>query len=393
MAIDLVLDTADETPAATASSEANETALLAKVEDLTPEEQAKVEAFANKIDLHKTEITTNYGSTVRKQSAAVSSKTLANVKTKDTGVVSDLLVEMVAVMNGTNKSDEKASGILEKFLKKVKGEVTVFRTKNESVEHTLERIEKQLEGHKLILQKDINMLDDLYDENWEIYKGLTLYIKAGEIAIEKAKADLTEMYSAARSSGRPEDAVKADDFSAQIDEFDKQIDALRRTRAVCLQSAPRIKSVQRMDTALTRKLQTSIMDMLPLWRNQLAQSIAQEHTIKAAEAANAVDEMTNKMLREGAKQFHTAVVESAKASQRSSIDTETIDFVYNEVIAAVSDVISIEEEGRRQRAAAVQVLADSEKKLVSGILNAAKPKADNVVDTTGVDVTEEEPLS
>ena len=237
------------------------------------------------------------------------------------------------------------------------------------------------------------MLDDLYDENWEIYKGLTLYIKAGEIAIEKAKTDLTEMYSAARSSGRPEDAVKADDFSAQIDEFDKQIDALRRTRAVCLQSAPRIKSIQRMDTALTRKLQTSIMDMLPLWRNQLAQSIAQEHTIKAAEAANAVDDMTNKMLREGAKQFHTAVVESAKASQRSSIDTETIDFVYNEVVTAVSDVMTIEEEGRRQRAAAVQVLADSEKKLVSGILNAAKPRADNVVDTTGVDLTEEEPLS
>ena len=144
-----------------------------------------------------------------------------------------------------------------------------------------------------------------------------------------------------------------------------------------------------MDRALKRKLQTAVMDMLPLWRNQLAQSIAQQHTLIAAEAANAVDDMTDKMLREGAVQFHTAVTEAAKASQRSSISTDTIDFVYKEVVSAVSDVIAIEEAGKREREQAVHVLEQSEKNLVSGILSATKPNVQNVVETTAVDVTEE----
>lgn len=389
MALDLVLDgentaTADNKPATI-----TEAAVLTEVEQLTPEEKEKVENFANKIDLHKTDIIDNYGSTVRKQSASVSSKTLADVKTKNTGEISHLLIEMVGVMNGTGAGSDKGSGIIEKFLRKVKGEIVTFRTQNESVESTLVRIEKQLEGHKLTLEKDINMLDDLYAENWEIYKTLTLYIKAAEIAVGKAKQELTVMYSDAQRSGRPEDTVKANDFSSQINEFEKQIDTLRRTRAVALQSAPRIRSIQQMDRALKRKLQTAVMDMLPLWRNQLAQSIAQQHTLIAAEAANAVDDMTDKMLREGAVQFHTAVTEAAKASQRSSISTDTIDFVYKEVVSAVSDVIAIEEAGKREREQAVHVLEQSEKNLVSGILSATKPNVQNVVETTAVDVTEE----
>ena len=372
--IQLVLDGVPEEPAADPVQE-QENALaaqkvLSEVEKLSVEEQAQVEAFAKKIDLHKSEIITNYGATIQKQSAAIATKTLQDVKTKNTGEISNLLVEMVVAMDGVEGGKDQG-GFLSNFFKKIKGAAITTRTRNESAEKTLERIEKQLEGHKLNLQKDIAMLDALYDENWNTFKALTMYIKAAEIAIEDARSgELAELYAKAQASGLPEDAMLADNFAKNLDQFEKQVHNLRLTRTSCLQSAPQIRMIQHNDQDMTLKLQSSIVNTMPLWRKKIAMSIAINNNLQAAQAANAVDDLTNKMLREQAAQFHLGVVESAKSSQRSIIDIETIDYVNKEITGAVLDYIAIEQKGAQDRRAAVQVIANSERELVQGILSA-----------------------
>lgn len=371
MAINLVLDGDDRIQTAT-TPEAEVTAdkVLAEVERLTPEEQNQIEEFSKKIDIHKSEIVMNYGATIQKQSAAIATKTLQDVKTKNTGEVSGLLIEMVTAMNGLSGGEDHG-GFIRKFMQKIKGTAVTIRTRNESAEKTLERIEKQLEGHKLTLQKDIQMLDALYDENWETFKALTLYIKAAEIASNKARnEELPALYAKAQGSGLPEDAMKADEFAKQCDQFDKQVHNLRLTRTNCLQSAPQIKMIQHNDMDMAMKLQSSIVNTMPLWRKKIAMSIAINNNMQAVEASNAVDDITNRMLREQAEQFHMSVVESAKASQRSIIDIETIDYVNKEITGAVLDYIAIEQQGQRDRQNAVKVIADSERELVQGVLSA-----------------------
>ena len=333
-------------------------------------QQAQIESFSQKIDVHKSEIVMNYGATIQKQSAAIATKTLQDVKTKNTGEVAGLLVEMVGAMNGLTGGQDNG-GFIQKFMQKIKGAAITVRTRNESAEKTLERIEKQLEGHKLTLQKDIEMLDALYEENWETFKALTLYIKAAEIALDKARnEELPALYAKAEETGLPEDAMKADEFSKQCDQFDKQVHNLRLTRTNCLQSAPQIKMIQHNDMDMAMKLQSSIVNTMPLWRKKIAMSIAINNNMQAVEASNAVDDITNKMLREQAEQFHLSVVESAKASQRSIIDIETIDYVNKEITGAVLDYIAIEQQGQRDRQNAVAVIANSERELVQGFLTA-----------------------
>ena len=371
MAIDLVLDGAETAAQPTAlAPEVTTESMLAEVEQLTPEEQKQIEQFAGKIDIHKSEIVMNYGATIQKQSASIATKTLQDVKTKNTGEVSSLLIEMVGAMNGLSGGEDKG-GFIQRFMQKVKGKALTVRTRNESAEKTLERIEKQLEGHKLVLQKDIAMLDDLYNENWETFKALTLYIKAAELALNKAKnEELPALYAKAQETGLPEDAMKADEFAKQCDQFDKQVHNLRLTRTNCLQSAPQIKMIQHNDMDMAMKLQSSIVNTMPLWRKKIAMSIALNNNMQAVAASNAVDDLTNKMLREQAEQFHLSVVESAKASQRSIIDIETIDYVNKEVTGAVLDYIAIEQQGQKDRQNAVAVIARSEQELVQGVLSA-----------------------
>ena len=373
--IKLVLDGADapEAPAAPQSDKPVVTAeqVLSQVEQLSPEEREQVEAFAARIDLHKPEIVTNYGATVQKQSAAIATKTLQDVKTKNTGEVSDLLVQMVVAMDGMEGGKDQG-GFLSGLLKKLRVSAKSIQARNESVEKTLERIEKQLEGHKLGLQKDIAMLEALYEENWETFKALTMYIQAAEIALERARTgELQELYRRAEETGLPEDAMIADNFAKTLDQFEKQIHNLRLTRTSCLQSAPQIKMLQHNDEDMVIKLQSSIVNTMPLWRKKIAMAIAIQNNLQAANAANAVDDLTNRMLREQAAQFHTGVVESAKASQRSIIDIETIDYVNKEITGAVLDYIAIEQKGAQDRKAAVAVIANSERELVQGILSAA----------------------
>ena len=344
--------------------------VLKEVENLSDEERNQVEEFSRKIDISKPEIVTNYGATVQSQSAAIATKTLQDVKTKNTGEVSNLLVEMVAAMDDLEGGKDQG-GFFTGLISKLKKNAVAVRTKNESAEKTIERIEKELERHKLNLQKDVAMLDDLYMENWNTFKALTMYIQAGEMALDNARnVTLAQMYDKAAQTGLPEDAMLADNFAKSCDQFEKQLHNLRLTRTSCLQSAPQIKMIQHNDQDMAMKLQSSIVNTMPLWRKKIAMSIAINNNLMAARAANAVDDLTNRMLREQAEQFHTGVVESAKASQRSIIDIDTIDYVNKEITGAVLDYIAIERKGAEDRRNAVKVIADSERELVQGVLSA-----------------------
>lgn len=370
--IKLVLDGAQEpevnsTPASELAVSTEE--VLSQVENLSEEEQAQIREFAEKIDLHQPDIVVNYGSTIQKQSAAIVGKTLQDVKTKNTGEISDLLVEMVVAMDGMEGGNDH-SGFLSNFFKKVKTSAKSIRTRNENAEKTLDRIEKQLEGYKLGLQKDIAMLEELYDENWQTFKALTMYIKAAELALDKARSEeLPALYKKAEETGLPEDALIADNFSKSCDQFEKQVHNLRLTRTTCLQSAPQIKMIQHNDEDMQMKLQSSIVNTMPLWKKKIAMSIAINNNLQAARASQAVDDLTNRMLREQAAQFHIGVVESATAAQRSIIDTDTIDYVNGEIVGAVLDYIAIAEKGAQDRREAVNIIANSERELVQGILS------------------------
>lgn len=375
MAINLVLDGAPSVPTGQSETGLRKTELtadtvLSKVEELTEEEKQQVDTFAAKIDVSNTDIVLNYGASAQGKSATVATRTLQNVKTKNTGEVSGLLIQMVTAMDAAEGGNDHR-GFLSNFFNKMKVAGKTYLVKQQDVERTLNDIEKQLEGHELKLKTDITMLNDLWAENWETFKELTLYIKAAEIAIEKARTGkLVELQQQAEASGKPEDAMLADKFAKNISQFEKRVNDLRLTRTSCLQSAPQINMLIQNDEDLTMKLRSSIIITMPLWRKKIAMSIAMANNLEAAKAANAVDDATNRMLREQAVQFHMGAVESAKAINRQMIDTETIEFVNAEIVGAVEDYIAIEREGAENRRKAASILAQSEKNLVQGVMGA-----------------------
>lgn len=380
MAINLVLDGAPIAPTGQPQTglrqvETTPEEVLSQVEELTDEEKQMVDNFAAKIDVSSTDIVLNYGASAQSKSAMVATRTLQNVKTKNTGEVSGLLIQMVTAMDVAETGGGR-QGPLRDFLSKMRTAGKSFMVRQQDVEKTLNDIEKQLEGHELKLKADIKMLNDLWDENWETFKELTLYIKAAEIAIEKARTGkLVELQQQAEASGKPEDAMLADKFAKSINQFEKRLTDLRLTRTSCLQSAPQINMLAQNDEDLTMKLRSSIIITMPLWRKKIAMSIAMQNNLEAAKAANAVDDATNRMLREQAVQFHTGVVESAKAINRQIIETETIEFVNNEIVDAVTDYIAIEKEGAENRRKAANILAQSERKLVQGVMGAVAQSA------------------
>ncbi len=378
MAINLVLDGMSGSGQPTTGLSKVETKadeVLSKVEELTDEEQKMVESFAAKIDVSNTDIVLNYGASAQNKSATVATRTLQNVKTKNTGEVSGLLIQMVTAMDAAEGGKDH-KGFLSNFLKKMQVAGKTYLVKQQDVEKTLTDIEKQLEGHSLRLDTDIKMLGDLWNENWETFKELTLYIKAAEQAIEMARTgELARLQQRAEASGKPEDAMQADKFAKNISQFEKRLNDLRLTRTSCLQSAPQINMLIQNDEDLKMKLHSSIIITMPLWRKKIAMSIAMANNLEAAKAANAVDDITNRMLREQATQFHAGVVESAKAINRQIIDTETIEFVNNEIVGAVMDYIAIEKEGAENRHKAAEILAESEHKLVQGVMGAVAQSA------------------
>lgn len=387
MSIELKLDRDPTTPAKTAEtglrkSDLTENAVLTQVEDLSDEEKHQVQEFAKQIDISDSSIVRNYGTSIQEKSKTIASSTLSNVKTKDTGAISDSLIRMVVAMSAA-KDDDGRNDFLSKFFRKVQVAGKNYIVRRQDAEKTLENIEKQLVGHQLKLTSDIKMLERLWNDNWEMFKALTLYIKAAEIAIEEARAGkLAELQRNAEESGKPEDAMLANKFAGDINRFEKRVTNLRLTRTICLQSAPQINMLMQDDEDLVDKLQSSIINSMSICRSQIAMSIAAKNNLNAATAANAVDDFTNEMLRRNAEQFHIGVVESAKAINRQIVDTDTIEYVTNEIVSAVVDYIAIENESAENRRNAVAVIAKSEHDLVHGVMSAVAQSAHGSAMTT-----------
>ena len=335
-------------------------------EMLTEEEMTKVNEFAKTIDIKNSSMVMQYGAAAQQKVAEFSDSALENVKTKDFGEVGDMLSDLVVELKGI--SDDSSKG-LKGIFKRSKRKIAALKTRYQKAEKSVDSIVSSLEGHQVVLLKDISMLDKLYTINLDYLKELTMYIIAGEKRLkEERETTLVELREKAKTSGLPEDAQAASDFEAMCDRFEKKLHDLKLTRTVAIQMAPQIRLVQNNDSLMTEKIQSTIVNTIPLWKSQMLISLGLVHSQQAMEAEKAVNDMTNELLKKNAEALHQATVGVAKESERGIVDIETLQHTNRELIATLEEVRKIQEEGRAGRRAAEAELAKIEDELRTKLL-------------------------
>ena len=326
---------------------------LVSVEDtkLSEEERKMVEEFAQKIDVMETNTILQYGSAAQTKVADFSETALKNVKTKDLGDIGDMMTELIGELKGF-EIEEKESGIMS-FFKKGANKVTNMKARYDKAADNVDRISKVLEDHQVTLMKDIALLDQLYEKNLTNLKELTMYIMAGKKKLEDVKNnDLPKLRAEAARTGLPEDAQAANDLENAIIRFEKKIHDLELTRVIAIQTAPQIRLVQNNDTMMVEKIQSTLVNTIPLWKSQMVIAMGIGHSHEAIKAQNEVTEMTNKLLKQNAEMLKTATVETAKATERGIVDLETLKNTNAKLIETLDEVKRIQEEGRAKRAEA-----------------------------------------
>lgn len=338
---------------------------------LTPEELRMVEEFSKKIDVTDSKAVLTYGAGTQKKMADFSEKTLESVKTKDMGEVGDMITGLVSQLRSFDV-DENEKGI-KGFFKKKGSQVQELRTKYASAEKNVEAIATELEKHQVTLLKDIELLDRMYELNLNYYKELTMYILAGKKKLKEVRSTkLPELQKKAELSGLPEDAQAARDLAEQCDRFEKKLHDLQLTRAVAMQTGPQIRMIQAADQVMAEKIQSTIVNTIPLWKNQMVIAIGIEHATQAAKAEREVTEMTNALLRKNAEKLKQATVESAREAERGIVDIETLKHTNEMLISTMDEVLQIQTEGKQKRAAAEKDLARLEAQLRQKLLQASK---------------------
>lgn len=338
---------------------------------LTPEELRMVEEFSKKIDVTDSKAILTYGAGTQKKMADFSEKTLESVKTKDMGEVGDMITGLVSQLRSFDV-DEEEKGIMG-FFKKKGHQVQELRTKYASAEKNVEAIATELEKHQVTLLKDIELLDRMYELNLNYYKELTMYILAGKKKLKEVRSTkLPELQKKAELSGLPEDAQAARDLAEQCDRFEKKLHDLQLTRAVAMQTGPQIRMIQAADQVMAEKIQSTIVNTIPLWKNQMVIAIGIEHATQAAKAEREVTEMTNALLRKNAEKLKQATVESAREAERGIVDIETLKHTNEMLISTMDEVLQIQTEGKQKRAAAEKDLARLEAQLRQKLLQASK---------------------
>ena len=338
---------------------------------LSEEERRQVKEFVNQIDLANSSAVMNYGAGTQRKMADFSEKALESVRTKDMGEVGDMITGLVTQLKNFDV-DEEAKG-LKAFFKKSGNSLMSLKVKYSKVETNVNDITKELERHQITLMKDVDMLDRMYDQNLNYYKELTMYIMAGKQKLQEAKeTTLKELQAKAEQSGLPEDAQAATDYAALIDRFEKKIYDLELTRTISMQTAPQIRMVQSSDTMMAEKIQSTIVNTIPLWKNQMVIALGVEHATEAAKAQREVSEMTNALLKKNADKLKVATIEAAKESERGIVDLETLKHTNETLISTLDEVLVIQTEGRAKRAAAEQELANMETELKDKLLDIAK---------------------
>ena len=342
------LETAPEVTLATTGKTEQAPEAGPDINTLTPEEQRVVHEFAEKIDISDSNQVLQYGAGAQKNIADFSEAALASVRTKDLGEVGGMISNLVVELKGFN-ADEERKGFLGLF-KKAGRSIEELKARYDKANVNVDKISHQLQDHQVTLMKDVAVLDKMYDKNLDYYKQLTMYILAGKEKLEKERATtLVELRQRAEATGLAEDAQKANDYEAMCLRFEKKLHDLELTRMVSIQMAPQIRLLQNNDTLMSEKIQTSLVNTIPLWKSQMVLALGITHSQQAMEAQKAVTDMTNELLRKNAEKLKIATVETAKESERAVVDIETLKHTNEQLISTLDEVMQIQADGRVKR--------------------------------------------
>ena len=333
---------------------------------LSPQEQKMVEDFSQKIDLNDTAMVLQYGAAAQKNIADFSENALNNVRTKDLGQVGEALSSLVVELK--TFGEEEKSGIFGFFQKKKK-EAMALKASYDKAEANVDKIVAVLENHQLTLMKDIAMLDQMYQLNTKYYKELTMYILAGKKALDKARSEtLAQLQQAATQTKTQEAAQQYNDFANQCNRFEKKIHDLELTRMVSIQMGPQTRLIQNNDALMLEKIQSSLVNTIPLWKSQMVLALGLEHSRQAAAAQSAVSDMTNQLLQKNADMLHMGAVEAARESERGIVDLETLQHTNQQLISTLDEVMEIQTQGAQKRREAEVELARIESELKQKLL-------------------------
>ncbi len=363
-------EAAMETPAVQAEKPAAEK-VQAPEDTLTEEEKRQVDEFVKQIDLSNTSAVLNYGVGTQKKLADFSQKAIDNVRTKDMGEVGNMLSGLVTELKDFDVEEEEKG--FAAFFKKKANKVEALKNRYAKVETNVQAVSDELEKHQVQLMKDADLMDRMYELNLSYFHELTMYIAAGKKKLEEVRGgELKDLQDKAAQSGLAEDAQKAKDLAEQCDRFEKKIYDLELTRTVAMQTAPEIRMVQNSDTTMAEKIQSTIVNTIPLWKNQMVIAIGLEHATQAAKAEREVNDMTNQLLQKNASALKTATVAAAKESERGIVDIETLKNTNATLISAMDEILKIQTEGKEKRKAAEGELVQIESELKQKLLEAAK---------------------
>ena len=333
---------------------------------LTPEEQKMVNDFAAKIDIENTNQILQYGAGTQKKMADFSDTALENVKTQDLGEIGELISNVVGELKDFDVQEE---GKFFGFFIKQTSKIENLKNKYDKAQANVEKITDSLQQHQVRLMKDSAMLDKMYEQNLNYFKELTMYILAGKKKLEETRnGKLAEMKNKAALSGLPEDAQAARDLDEKCSRFEKKLHDLELTRTIAMQTAPQIRLIQNNDTVMVEKIQTTIVNTIPLWKSQMVLALGIAHSAEAVQAQRQVTDITNELLRKNAETLHMATVETAKESERGIVDLETLQKTNADLIQTLDDVMRIQMEGRQKRQAAEMEMHRMEEELKRKLL-------------------------
>lgn len=337
--------------------------------NLSDEEKKTVADFVDKIDIKNSGIILQYGAAAQKRVADFSDSALKGVKTKDLGEVGTMLAGLITELKGFSAGTEEKKGLFGRIKEKIT-DVAKLKAKYDSAEANVNKITAALETHSDQLQKDIIMLDKMYESNLTYFKELTMYILAGKEKLDKErKTTLIELEEKAKKSGLTEDAQAAKDFDDLCNRFDKKISDLELTRTISMQMAPQIRLVQNGDTLMVEKIQSTINNTIPLWKNQMVIALGMAHSQSAMEAERKVTDLTNELIKKNAESLKAGSIEIAKESERGIVDMETIKYTNQQLIETLDEVVKIQDEGRAKRREAESELGQIEAELKAKLLD------------------------
>ena len=337
---------------------------------LTPEEQKQVEAFAAQIDITDSQVVLQYGAGAQKKIADFSETALGNVRTRDLGEIGEDLAMVVSEVRGIDEEEEKS---LFGLFKRNANRLANMKNRYAKAEVNVNRICKVLEGHQIQLMKDAAMLDQMYELNMNYHKELSMYILAGKQKLaEVRERELPELLRKAEASGLPEDTQKARDMAELCNRFEKKVHDLELTRTVSMQMAPQIRLIQNNDTVMSEKIQSTLVNTIPLWKSQMVLAIGVEHSTQAAKAQREVTDMTNELLKKNAETLRMATVETARESERGIVDIETLKQTNETLIATLDEVMQIQAEGRTKRREAEAELVQIENAMREKLLEMSR---------------------